>query len=75
MTTDHDLLAKIGATLSAYIKESGATHDVITCIKALRAVVVREEKEVSPAQQFWATGYNQCLADIKADIEKELGCN
>ena len=45
---------------------------------ALRAVVEREESkhpesELSNDHYFYDLGYNQCLADIKADIEKELG--
>jgi len=45
--------------------------------KALRAVVEREEREVV-SNMFGTTGefdegYNQCLAEIKADIKKELG--
>ena len=80
MTTDHDLLARIDTTLSAYIKESGATHDVITCIKALRAVVelhsTKETLEDEVGKKYEVDWCQLCddypCPTIQA-IEKELG--
>ena len=68
-TTDHDLLA--------LIEKRG--YESLRA--ALRAVVRREDATARPIMDgrsfaqvdSYKDGYNQCLADIKADIEKELG--
>ena len=74
MTTDHDLLALLNE------RDIGCGKNCQSAYGALRAVVEREEEKAPPiieGQGRWdwlyQDGYNRCLAEIKADIEKELG--
>lgn len=79
MTTDHDLLALVNdeeLTLNRCLLPE-EFHKPLRIANALRAVVAKEgwlETDIGTERELgYRMGYNQCLADIKADIEKELG--
>ena len=84
--SDDELLAKIEkdslVMRHELVADKNAVFERLAKISnALRAVVEREEIEIIPTdsnymghyQVGYKKGYNQCLADIKADIAKELG--
>ena len=89
MTTDQELLARIDERIALYklrLRQSCSDEEfdewvlTLSAWKALRAVVEREEKDAPPLvlgegrwDWLYQDGYNQALADIKADIKKELG--
>lgn len=80
MTADHDLLAKIDEIYKEAQVDFGGLiieDDIESIFRSLRAVVVREPLLRSPFDnesndEAQRVGYNQCLADVKADIAKEL---
>ena len=89
MTTDHELLAMIDVIENSHRTDWEVTGDiremcrchifasecqVFPALKALRAVVAKEEKDIhiSERGKAYDMGYNQALADVKADIEKAL---
>ena len=88
MTTDHDLLARIDewiVDIEGLIELDGERMNhstlqeykvTVASLKANKAVLEKKEKvwvKGTDAEFHQQVGYNQCLADVKADIEKELG--
>jgi hypothetical protein len=73
------LIGKYG--VEGYAMHLKQDRTQLSAWKALRAVVAREDVTARPIMDgrtfaqvdSYRDGYNQCLADIKADIAKELG--